>query len=50
MEKESSYEKLGKEILKLADIEINGKRDWDIQVHNNKLFKRVLSQGTLGLG
>lgn len=50
MDKESNYEKIGKDILKLADIEINGKRDWDIQIHNNKTFKRILSQGTLGLG
>ena len=33
-----------------ADIRINGNRPWDIQVHNDKLYARVLRQGTLGLG
>lgn len=33
-----------------ADIRINGDRPWDIQVHNDELYARVLKQGTLGLG
>lgn len=33
-----------------ADIRINGDRPWDIQVHNEDLYRRVLGQGTLGLG
>ncbi|HJD97580.1 cyclopropane fatty acyl phospholipid synthase [Mailhella massiliensis] len=33
-----------------ADIRINGDRPWDIQVHNEALYSRVLRQGTLGLG
>lgn len=33
-----------------ADIRINGDRPWDIQVHNDDLYARVLKQGTLGLG
>ena len=33
-----------------ADVRINGDRPWDIQVHNEHLFSRVLRQGTLGLG
>ncbi|MEK7540453.1 MAG: cyclopropane fatty acyl phospholipid synthase [Patescibacteria group bacterium] len=37
-------------ILALADIRINGEHPWDIQVHNEKLFDRVLAQGSLGLG
>lgn len=38
------------DILKKADIEVGGKRPWDIQVHNPKFYKRVLAQGSLGLG
>ncbi|MCX6808026.1 MAG: cyclopropane fatty acyl phospholipid synthase [Patescibacteria group bacterium] len=38
------------ELLASADIKINGNRAWDIQIHNPKLFARVLSKGTLGLG
>ncbi|MFA6427345.1 MAG: cyclopropane fatty acyl phospholipid synthase [Candidatus Magasanikbacteria bacterium] len=37
-------------LAKKADIEINGNRPWDIQVHDSKTYRRVLSQGTLGLG
>ncbi len=37
-------------LLSQADININGDRLWDIQVHHDALFKRVLSQGSLGLG
>lgn len=33
-----------------AGITINGDRPWDIQVHNEKLYGRVLNQGSLGLG
>ncbi|BAU15762.1 cyclopropane-fatty-acyl-phospholipid synthase (plasmid) [Leptolyngbya sp. NIES-3755] len=36
--------------LALADIEINGDRPWDLQVHNTDLYQRVLRQGSLGLG
>jgi len=39
-----------KDMLKLADIKINGDRPWDIQVHNNRLFSRVVAEGSLGLG
>jgi cyclopropane-fatty-acyl-phospholipid synthase len=37
-------------VLAGADIQINGSRPWDIQVHNDKLFERVAAEGTLGLG
>ena len=38
------------ELLRLANIEINGANSWDMQVHNRDLFKRVIGQGSLGLG
>ena len=38
------------ELLALADIEVNGNRPWDIQIHNEKFYRRVLTQGELGLG
>ncbi len=37
-------------MLSKADIEINGSRPWDIQISNPDFFKRVLNQGSLGLG
>lgn len=37
-------------LLAEADIKINGDRPWDIKVHNDALYARALSQGSLGLG
>jgi cyclopropane-fatty-acyl-phospholipid synthase len=37
-------------LLDLADIKINGARPWDIQVHDERLYGRVLAHGSLGLG
>jgi cyclopropane-fatty-acyl-phospholipid synthase len=37
-------------IFALADIQINGSRPWDIQVHNDQFYSLVLSSGSLGLG
>lgn len=38
------------ELLQLADVEINGSRPFDIKVHHPQFFKRVVQQGSLGLG
>src|SRR5207244_4236261 len=37
-------------LLAFADIRINGDRPWDIQVHDQRFFSRVLASGTLGFG
>ena len=39
-----------RELFDLAGITINGGRPYDIEVHNNALFKRVLKDEALGLG
>ncbi len=38
------------DLLTLADIHIGGTRPWDIQVHNNRFYRKVLSGGSLALG
>jgi cyclopropane-fatty-acyl-phospholipid synthase len=38
------------ELLTLADVKINGRRPWDIQVHNEDFYQQVFAQGSLGLG
>ncbi len=43
-------EKVIRELLELANIELNGKNPWDIQVHNPNFFSRVLQESSLGLG
>jgi cyclopropane-fatty-acyl-phospholipid synthase len=37
-------------VLRSADVVINGSRPWDISVHDERLFARLVSQGALGLG
>jgi cyclopropane-fatty-acyl-phospholipid synthase len=39
-----------RELLSLAEIEVNGSHPWDIQVHNDLFYERVLRDSTLGLG
>jgi cyclopropane-fatty-acyl-phospholipid synthase len=38
------------DILAMAGITVNGPNPWDLQVHNNRFYKRLLSQGSMGLG
>ncbi|MEX0326330.1 MAG: cyclopropane fatty acyl phospholipid synthase [Puniceicoccaceae bacterium] len=37
-------------ILEAAGVEINGSSPWDIVVHDERLWRRVLLHGTIGLG
>ena len=37
-------------LLDKAQITIDGNQPGDIQVHNDKLYARVLAEGSLGLG
>jgi cyclopropane-fatty-acyl-phospholipid synthase len=37
-------------LLVAADVRIDGGRPWDLQVHDPRLFRRILLGGTLGLG
>ena len=46
----SPLEKWFTEILAKADIVVNGTRPFDMQVHNPKLWRRILKHGSLGLG
>lgn len=38
------------ELLDLAQIRINGDQPWDLQVHDDRFYARVLAEGSLGLG
>ena len=38
------------QLLHRADVAIDGPRPWDIRVHDQRVFSRVLSGGTLGFG
>ena len=39
-----------RDLLSQAEIEINGRNPWDIQVHNSNLYNRVLQESSMGLG
>lgn len=45
-----SEKKIIESLLKCTGITINGKNDFDIQIHNEDVYARVLQQGALGLG
>lgn len=47
---DESLKKSFKHLLSLADIKINGNKDWDIVVRNPALYRKVLTKGSLGLG
>ncbi len=38
------------ELLAAADIQINGNRPWDIAVHNDAFYQRLVHDGALGFG
>lgn len=42
--------KIVNKLLLESGVEINGSKTWDIKVRNNNFYKRVLQQGSLGLG
>lgn len=48
--KESKLKQAVQSILDLADVKINGDNPWDIQVHDDRFYQRVLAHGSLGLG
>ena len=47
---DNQWYRIAHEMLSMADIEINGSRPFDIKVNHPDFFKRVLQEGSLGLG
>ena len=48
--KKSTYEKLVRDTFSDADVDVNGNRAWDIQVHNDNFYKTLVNGGSLALG
>ena len=46
----SRSEHVIRELLDSAGIEVNGSNPWDIQIHDARLYDRVLREVDLGLG
>ena len=46
----SSLETAVRKLLEHTDIRINGDNPWDIQVHDNRFYKRAVGEAELGIG
>jgi len=46
----ADYKNTVEKILKSVDVEINGQRPWDLQIHDSLFYSRVLRGGSLALG
>ena len=46
----SGFRRLVERLLADSDIRIGGDRPWDVRIHDDRLYRRVLATGTLGLG
>jgi cyclopropane-fatty-acyl-phospholipid synthase len=44
------YKKFITKLLGTADIKVGGTRPWDIKVHNNEFYRRVVNSPSIGLG
>ncbi|GET26272.1 cyclopropane fatty acyl phospholipid synthase [Prolixibacter sp. NT017] len=49
MARRGFQEKLN-ELLQTADVKLNGSRRWDMQVHDERLYRRILAGGSLAAG
>ncbi|PIR48696.1 hypothetical protein COU80_03260 [Candidatus Peregrinibacteria bacterium CG10_big_fil_rev_8_21_14_0_10_55_24] len=43
-------EQTARGLLEIADVQVGGERQQDIHVHHPDLYRRVLAEGSLGLG
>ena len=48
--KRSNGKQVVQQLFDYADVQINGNRSWDIQIHNPNFFERILAGGSLALG
>lgn len=45
-----SAKSLIEKMLSSTDVTINGNNAWDITIHNDKIYQRIINDGALGLG
>ena len=46
----SLFKKQIQKALAKVDVQIDGKRPWDISVRDERLYRRVILRGSIGLG
>ena len=44
------YRAMIERMIAPADIGFGGERPWDVEVHDQRVFRRILTSGTLGIG
>jgi cyclopropane-fatty-acyl-phospholipid synthase len=47
---ENVYQKRVIAMLAAGDIEVGGDRPWDVRVHNDDIYRRIVATGMLGVG
>jgi Cyclopropane fatty acid synthase and related methyltransferases len=45
-----TFRKALQDLLRPADVRINGDRAWDMKIHDTQVYRRILAEGSLGLG
>jgi len=48
--KSEKYKRVVEKLLNMAGIKINGSHSWDIQIQNERFYKRVITEVELGMG
>ena len=48
--KNDKYKRLAEKLLSMAEIQINGTHQWDIRVHDERFYKRAITEVELGIG
>ena len=46
----NKYKRLAEKLLSMAEIQINGTHQWDIRVHDERFYKRAITEVELGIG
>ena len=46
----SSAERVVRDLFERAGVAVGGSQPWDIEVHDDRFYGRVLKAGSLGLG
>lgn len=47
---QNRYRRKIERLLEGTDVQLNGDRPWDVQVHDERFYRRVLAEASLGLG
>ena len=48
--KNDKYKRLAEKLLSMAEIQINGTHQWDVRVHDERFYKRAITEVELGIG